>query len=371
MTITHKLSIDLLRQEPTAPIDAVQHDCGRVLALTLHANGIPWTIPEGIDLLVRYRKSDGIGGEYDRLPDGKIAWSARDNVLTIALAPQVLTAAGKTVLSVLLTKDHAAIRTFDILLQVQPDLHESIAESETYIHRSCGSNGLTEIGAAIMRGDIPSIILLGDEVTDGVGGLDYNGSHTAAPSTNTRGYCWANAFQRFTGPRYGTRVRNAGMCGTDMAEQTAAALEFVTKDDFVIWLTGAGDRANPAVYTRNLQKNLAAVREKSAGLLVISMPPLPPENEEYGITMQEIDELVAKAAAGFVPYLSMYQAYADYCEARDIAIEDGLADSFLPNNWGHCLLFKVLCKHLGLPLNPYENYQYGTSWWWANEPADA
>ena len=121
MTITHKISIDLLRQEQPARIDAVQNDCGRTLALMLHANGIPWPVPEGVTALVRYRKSDNIGGEYDTLPDGSTACRADGNVLTVALAPQVLTTAGETKLSVLLVKGSAAIRTFHILLQVQPE----------------------------------------------------------------------------------------------------------------------------------------------------------------------------------------------------------------------------------------------------------
>ena len=103
MVITHKMTIDLARQERHAPIDTVQDDCGRALALKLYANGIPWKIPAGVCALVRYRKPDGTKGEYDTLPDGSCAWSAEENLLTVALAPQVLSAVGSTCLSILLT----------------------------------------------------------------------------------------------------------------------------------------------------------------------------------------------------------------------------------------------------------------------------
>lgn len=134
MTIIHKLSIDLTQQVSPALIDAVQDDCGRALALALHTNGIPWQIPRGISAIVRYRKSDGIGGEYDTLPDGTCAWSAADNILTVALAPQVLTVAGETSLSVALTDGQNTISTFDILLQVQPGLHRCITKSDKYVN---------------------------------------------------------------------------------------------------------------------------------------------------------------------------------------------------------------------------------------------
>ena len=364
MTITHKLSIDLLHQEHLPVIDAVQNDCGRVLALMLHTNGIPWTVPDGVRVSVRYRKSDGLGGEYDTLPDGSTAWSIADNVLTVALAPQVLTTAGETTLSILLTKGNAAIRTFDIRLQVQPDLSESITKSESYIHLASGEDVLKEIGEKIISGKIKSIVLLGDSITDGAGGSDYNGSYTGALSTNTKGYCWANAFKYFAESRYGIHVRNAGMYGTVMSTQTKAALEFLTKDDFVIWLTGTNDRNNPVEYANNLRSNLAAVRAKCAGMLVISnLPATRADENSHTVTMQEMDEIVTRAASGYVPHFSMYREFFRHCEEREIGFSDCFADHVHPNDWGYFLMFKILCSKLGLPMSPYVDYQYGGPWW--------
>ena len=364
MTITHKLSIDLLRQENIAPIDAVQNDAGRVLALMLHANGIPWVIPQGVEVKVRYRKSDGIGGEYNVLPNGSSAWSMDGNVLTIALAPQVLTTAGEVALSVLLTKEHAAIHTFDIRLQVQPDLKDSITESESYVHCTGSADSLIQVGAKIMGGTIKSIILMGDDITDGAGGSAYNGSYTEAPSTNTAGYCWANAFGRFVSSRYGTKVRNMGMYGSVLASQTEELLKTVTKDDYVIWCTGTNDRDAAESYRQNLRRNLAAVREKSAGLLVISsLPALRADENNHATNMQTIDEIVSAAASGYVPFMSLYREFFQFCELRNIAFSDNFADLVHPNDWGHFNLFRILCIKLGLPMDPYTDYQYGGAWW--------
>lgn len=364
MNITHKLSIDLLRQEQQARIDAVQNDCGRKLALLLHANGIPWPVPGGTSVLVRYRKSDGLGGEYDMLPDGSRAWSIADNVLTVALAPQVLTAEGETVMSVLLTNGDAAIRTFEITINVQPDLKGSIVKSETYIHRTGSEEHLLDIGAKIISGEISSIVLLGDSITDGAGGSGYNGSYSAEVSTNTKGYCWANVFKHFAESRYGTKVRNMGMYGTVMVTQKNAALDFITKDDFVIWLTGTNDRNWPEAYESNIRSYLTAVREKCGGMLVISnLPSTRSDENNHVVNMQRMDEIVTGATAGYVPHFSMYREFFHFCESRTIAFSNCFADHVHPNDRGYFIMFKILCGKLGLPLNPYVSYEQNGPWW--------
>lgn len=116
-------------------IHAVQDDrYSRNLELTLFSSGAPWNIPEGITLLVRYSKPDGRGGEYSTMPDGSSAWSAEGNVLTIALAPQVLTVPGAVNLSVTIMKDHMQISTFSLLVSVSPAVNGGIGESEVYFH---------------------------------------------------------------------------------------------------------------------------------------------------------------------------------------------------------------------------------------------
>lgn len=135
MIITSKLKMDLQQRSFVPAIHAVQNDryC-RNLELTLYSGGEAWTIPETAAAMVRYSKSDGKGGEYDTLPDGTIGWSAAENVLTIALAPQVLTTAGPVNLAVTLLDGEKLLSTFCILLDVQAAVGENIGESEDYVH---------------------------------------------------------------------------------------------------------------------------------------------------------------------------------------------------------------------------------------------
>lgn len=135
MIITSKVNMDLMQQPWMAAINAVQDDrYSRNLELSLYTGELPWNIPENAGVLIRYSKSDGTGGEYDTLPEGTTAWFAEGNVLTVALAPQVLTAAGPVNLSVVLIQEQKQLSTFSVLIHVHPTVRPEIGESVNYFH---------------------------------------------------------------------------------------------------------------------------------------------------------------------------------------------------------------------------------------------
>ena len=135
MIMTHKLEMDLLEPGSIRRIYAVQDDrYSRNLELTLYAGLEPWTVPENVQTVIRYRKPDGTGGEYNVLPDGSSAWMAENNVLTVALAPQVLTVPGTVMMSVMLQKDRAQLSSFEICLIVKRAVREDIEDSEDYVN---------------------------------------------------------------------------------------------------------------------------------------------------------------------------------------------------------------------------------------------
>ena len=400
MVITHKISIDLARQERHAPIATVQSDCGRALALKLHTGGIPWLVPAGVCALVRYRKADGTCGEYDTLPDGTCAWSAEGNLLTVMLVPQMLTAVGKVQLTVTLTDGANVISTFCLELEVHRELCTGTAKSQDYwnlqpfLTAPCaalpgqylrvlqvdGSGRVTAlepvdapqalrseldtIGRRIISGEISSIVLLGDSITDGAGGSDYNGSFTGEISTNTNGYCWANALKKFLSERYGTLVENKGMYGTVMAVQKDAATQYLTKKDFVIWLTGTNDRWDSSTYKNALPEAVKQLQECCAGVLVLSgIPSTEADEAEKPATMQQMDEIIMGTLSEEIPCFSMYQAMTALCEQEEIALESCFSDHVHPNDLGYFLMFTALCRKLGLPLDPYTDYRYSGQWW--------
>ena len=134
MIIKHKIVMDLDRGDERKYIDAMQDDkYSRDLELILRSNSKAFCPPEGCTVLASYKKPDGQTGMYDTMPDGKSAWSIAGNVLTLRLAPQVCTVAGKVMLTVTLLLGAAELSCFAVCVIV----HEGagrILKSERYIN---------------------------------------------------------------------------------------------------------------------------------------------------------------------------------------------------------------------------------------------
>ena len=120
MYVTHTLPMDLSGPAVVPKVDMVQRDqYVRKLKLELFSDGGPWAVPEDAHAIICYQKSDATGGEYDTLPDGRRAYEVNGNVLTVEIAPQMLTQAGLVRMAIDLLRGDAKISTFLILLQVQ------------------------------------------------------------------------------------------------------------------------------------------------------------------------------------------------------------------------------------------------------------
>lgn len=135
MIITHRLEMDMTDRGTVQRIDVVQGDCNsRCLALTLLSGGEAWAVPEDAAIWMRYCKSDGTKGIYDTLPDGTCAWSVSGNVVTVALAPQMLTAAGPVLAQLELVQGVATLATFSLQLHVERNPAAGALTSEEYIN---------------------------------------------------------------------------------------------------------------------------------------------------------------------------------------------------------------------------------------------
>lgn len=133
MTITHELTLDLKHKGELAHIEVVQGDAfTRQVDLMLQCGGEDWTIPV-CDPVVRYCKPDGTGGIYDTLPDGQPAIVYAGNVLTLALAPQMLTCSGPVQVQVELNTQEKRLATFAFLVVVEPGVAPN-RESEDYVN---------------------------------------------------------------------------------------------------------------------------------------------------------------------------------------------------------------------------------------------
>lgn len=137
MVITHKLKMNM-EEEVTQRLEMPLGDVStRSIEMLLYLRQSPWTIPEGVTVLIRYQKPDGTTGEYDTMPDATAAWSVAGNVLTVALAPQVLTAAGNVALYAEMYLEEKVLHTFAVEIGVRAPfvMHRGTGEaSENYYY---------------------------------------------------------------------------------------------------------------------------------------------------------------------------------------------------------------------------------------------
>lgn len=224
-----------------------------------------------------------------------------------------------------------------------------------------------QIGKKIVSGDFSRIVLLGDSITDGYGGTDYNGSKSIARSTNTEGYCWANVFQRYITERYGIPVENYGYYGTLAAYQYNQIINALETGDLVIWLSGTNNRETAETFA-NYENNIAAYVEeiKSKVSALVFMPCIPAtasNDEKWYKTTQDINEVAFRKVYGSTYYIDMYGKYIEHCKNKGLDISDTMYDTLHPNDTGYLLMFQILCRELGLPLYFYTDFSYHGGGW--------
>lgn len=133
MNVTKKLKMDLTQPDPSLNVNAVQGDAySRSLHIALFNGHHPWIVPENITIAVRYTKPDHTKGYYDTLPDGSSAWSVQNHILTIQLAPQMLTVAGNVRVQIEMTQDMHILSTFSLNIYVEANPAVGILQSENY-----------------------------------------------------------------------------------------------------------------------------------------------------------------------------------------------------------------------------------------------
>lgn len=133
MIITHDINMDLDCCGDIPRIDAAQGDANtRQVRIKLSAGGGDWAVPEDVQVLVRFRRSDSGSGAYDTLPDGSPACAVSGNVITAALMPQLFTAAGIVTADICLIRETAVLCTFPFQINVHPGAASWLAPDGEY-----------------------------------------------------------------------------------------------------------------------------------------------------------------------------------------------------------------------------------------------
>lgn len=149
MIVNHKITMDLMDPEVGQKIYVVQEDrYSRVVELELLAGGVAWNVPDGAEVLVSYRKSDGTGGMYNRMPNGTKAWTAEGNVLRVRLIPQMLAKSGLVTANISVMVGDIRISTFTVYVHVKAAVMAAGEPGEEVNVMTVGSVEALEPGSA-------------------------------------------------------------------------------------------------------------------------------------------------------------------------------------------------------------------------------
>ncbi len=123
MYVNHKIHMNLIESEAIPTLEMVQYDqMSRQVELALYCGEDPFTIPEDIGVMIHYLRGDGVAGTYDAMADGSHAWQVTDNLLTLKIAPEVLSSEGTAALSARLIRGTRTLNTFTFLIRVHKGL---------------------------------------------------------------------------------------------------------------------------------------------------------------------------------------------------------------------------------------------------------
>ena len=133
MEIKKTIKIDLAKKGMPEVVYAVQGETNtRKVEISMLENGVAWNVPSETTVAVAFSKPDGTKGLYDFLPDESAAAIVNENKVTIVLAPQVLTAHGNVMASVVFydsNLDVLATFPFVIFVEKNPGFGEQISNN--------------------------------------------------------------------------------------------------------------------------------------------------------------------------------------------------------------------------------------------------
>lgn len=192
MQTLSRLVLDLQRK--TQPqVSAVQGEANtRTLLVSLYENGAAWDIPADVTVEVAFKKPDGTQGIYSKLPSGSPATSFEGNVVTVTLAPQVLTCAGKVIATFILSKNGGkTLASFPFIINVAENPGAGAEVSEDYYNPTIGDfaaelkaimNGIsTEVESAV-KGAVKNLTAKDVGAVPATDFIDWFGLPTSIPA---------------------------------------------------------------------------------------------------------------------------------------------------------------------------------------------
>lgn len=220
----------------------------------------------------------------------------------------------------------------------------------------------------------PQIKLIGDSITQGVGGtgfaqdgdLIFSDGVSNTWNVNTSGYCWANLFKTHVEAISDATVKNWGCRGIscmDVLVLDMLPTLIEDDDDIVIVMLGTNDRTDTQVPAENAdlmyQMNLKAICDYIIGqgkkLILISPIPATPEGDSVsGVHFDSNTvNMVCTSVANQVgcEYFNLSKELVNWILSTNGSYNTLYSDTLHPSDKGYELMYYLICKGLNIPLD--------------------
>lgn len=243
------------------------------------------------------------------------------------------------------------------------DLYFSICTSNAFgawVKVAISENGSTPLSRLLSTKSNVQIKLIGDSITQGVGGSGFEQDGEKIPTStgnfhvNTKGVCWANMLKSYIETNYtGCTVKNWGTRGVNSGFiYTNLSTLVEDSDDVVILMIGTNNRIKG--YTRETcYQSLSALFSAliRTGKTVYVMSP-PRTNDGVATTFSsEVLEQLENAAitnANVKNHISLYAKMTSFMDTSGKGYSDLLADNLHPNDYFYKVIYHWVSDMLGI-----------------------
>ncbi len=307
----------------------------------VHTHAAHYTIPDGVCYVV-------INGEISHLDDIQFekgaestAYTSYHSVMYLDIASKREANAPAAILSALILNDTATKIALigDSMTQGQG--------STGYVTYSIVENGTTYS----VRGNGPDYPDAGDDYQIG----DYLWeSDTRRWYEALDGGGWAQLLKAYLESKFHCSVKNFGMSGIDSGNLSSFVENLTDGYDIVFLMIGANDRSNNTLRQLhdNLLETVELLLDAKKYVVLLSEIPVSISNETESSRryhMEDVEHVYSLLSAETgVTHIPLYQEFLDYCDGKDITVDALLYDGLHPNDAGYEVLFRIICKHIGL-----------------------
>ena len=221
------------------------------------------------------------------------------------------------------------------------------------------------VSSIIFNKEHSKIKLIGDSITQGVGGTGFeeNGDVIVEEwRRNPNGYCWANLFKSYIESKYNATVINNGMKGIASHQIIYYWDDIVDPDDdIIICMIGANDRttsdtenvtySKEELYNR-LNTILGKAKNNGSEIIFMVSPLCKISNEtQEGIKfhMEDVQAVINKfCTENNLEYISLFNESVRFFAETEKSMDDYYADGIHPNDKLYLLMYTWISDRLGI-----------------------